>query len=152
MDHDSTLTMILVSVCSTVFVFCNGSPCRHVLLTRHRPALLSVRHRVTNMTVRLVNPIDQGIPAETPVSRVPQTFVSGIDHQSDATQTPVSRVDQDSVSAADCISVSQAGFSGKQVLELWPILFGSVGGLGSVWLLPQFRRQWHAIATITSVA
>ena len=41
-----------------------------------------------HMTTRLVNPIDQGITAETRVSRV----------------------DQDSVSAADCISVFAAGF------------------------------------------
>ena len=73
------------------------------------------------MTVRLVNPIDQGT-AETPVSRAPQTIVSVVGHQSDTTETPV----QDSVSAVDCISVFHASFSGTQVLELWPILFGVV--------------------------
>ena len=72
------------------------------------------------MTVRLVSSIDQGIAAETPVYRAPPTVVSVIDNPSDATATPVSCMDQDSVLATDCNSVSGAGFSGEQVLELWP--------------------------------
>ena len=79
-----------------------------------------------HMRVLLVNTADQGTKAETPVSRVPQTIVSGIDHRSDTTVTHVSCVDQDSVSAAGCNSVFRAGFSGKQVLELWPLLIGYV--------------------------
>ena len=78
------------------------------------------------MTVRLVSSIDQGSGAETAVSRAPQTTVSVVDHPSDTTVTHVSCMNQDSVSAADCNSVFGAGFSGKQVLELWPILFGDV--------------------------
>ena len=78
------------------------------------------------MTVRLVNPIDRCTLAESPVLRLPPTTVSVIDHQCDGTETLVSCVDQGSVSTAECISVSQASFSGKQVLELWSIFFGSV--------------------------
>ena len=37
--------------------------------------------------------------------------------------------------------------SGKQVLELWPILFRSVDFFPSVRLLHRFRRQWHTTAT-----
>ena len=49
-----------------------------------------------------------------------------IDHQS-ATTTPVSCGGQDAVAAADGNSISQARFSGERVLvELWPILLGSV--------------------------
>ena len=80
----------LLSVCSTVCVFSNGSPGHHQLCTRHRPC--------HHMTVRLVNPVDQSITAETPVSRVPQTIVSGVDRQSDA-ESPV--LDLESVSAGD---------------------------------------------------
>ena len=105
-----------------------------------------------HMTVRLVNLIDQGITSETPVSRVPQSTVSVIDHQSDTTETPVSCVDQVSVSAADCISVFPDGFSGEQVLESWPILFGPADVSRSVRLLRECRRHWSAIAIITSVA
>ena len=50
------------------------------------------------MRVRIVNPVDQCIAAQTPVSRVPQIIVSVIDHQSDTTETPVSCVEQVSVS------------------------------------------------------
>ena len=83
------LTMTLLCVCTIVYVFGNGSPCHHLLLTKHRPALLS---------------------AFSP-SREPQTIVSVVGHQSDTTETPVSCVDQDSVSAADGISVFQGFFS-----------------------------------------
>ena len=79
-----------------------------------------------HMAVRLVNPTDQGITVETPVSRVPQTTVPVIGHQCDTTEKPLLVWIPDSVSAADCISVFQACFSGERVLELWPTLFGSV--------------------------
>ena len=46
--------------------------------------------------------------------------------QSDTTEISISRVDQDSVSACDCISVSQAGFSGEQVLALWSMSLATV--------------------------
>ena len=36
--------MTLLCVCTIVYVFCNGSPCHHLLLTKHRPALLSALH------------------------------------------------------------------------------------------------------------
>ena len=57
---------------------------------------------------------------------MPQTILFVVDHQSDFTEAPVSCVGQDVVSAADCNSVLQARFSGTQVLELRPFLFGSV--------------------------
>ena len=45
MVHDSTmLTLTLLSVCSIVCVICNDSPCQHLPLIRHRPALLSAAH------------------------------------------------------------------------------------------------------------
>ena len=52
--------------------------------------------------------------------------VSSLEHQSDAPETSVSCVYWDSKLATVCNSLSRAGFSGKRVLELWPILFGSV--------------------------
>ena len=72
-----------------------------------------------------MNPLDQRGTAESPVSLVPQISVPFLEHQTDATEI-VSCVDQDSVLATVCNSVSRAGFSGKRVLESWPILFGSV--------------------------
>ena len=77
-----------------------------------------------HMTVRLVNSVDQGSTAETPVSRLPQTIVSVIDHQSDTTVTHVSCVDLcHRLIATPC---SWLHFLGKQVLEPWPILFRDV--------------------------
>ena len=105
-----------------------------------------------HMTVRLVNPINQALQQKRQSLVCHRPLCQFIGHHSDATETPDSCVDQNSVSAADCISVFQAASSDKQVLELWPILFGAVDVSGSDRLLRQFRRQWHAIAIITSVA
>ena len=58
-------------------------------------------------------------------------------------QKRVSCVDQDSVPAADCNFVSEAGFSGKQVLELWPILSGDVGPTVAPSTTVARRRNHH---------
>ena len=123
---------------------------QHALRTMHHPALLPVHHG-HHTTASLVNSADQCGTAESPVSLVLQTCVSLLEHQSDAPETPVSCVDQDSVSLAVCNSVSRADFLGKRVIELWPNLFGSVGCLRSVRLLPRSRRQRYDTAIITNV-
>ena len=52
-----------------------------------------------------------------PVSRVPQTIVSVIDHRSDTTVTHVSCVDQEYVSTADSNSVFRAGLLVRKCLS-----------------------------------
>ena len=119
MTHLSVFTI----VCA--FLQRQSNPCPHILLTRHPPGLSSAQ-RVHYMPVRLVTSIDQVNAAEARVSRAPPTTVSDIDHPCGATATCVSCVGQDSVSAADCNSVSEASFLGKQALASWPILLGTV--------------------------
>ena len=72
-----------------------------------------------------------------------------VSHQSDTTETPVSCVVWDAVSAAECIFVFQAGFSGKQVLEFWPILFGAVDCCASS--DKESRRRNHNKRRLTNV-
>ena len=65
------------------------------------------------------------------MSRAPRTCVSILDQQSDATEASVSCVDRDSASSAIWNSVYGTSFSGKRVLELWPILFAAVHDFGA---------------------
>ena len=73
----------------------------------------------------------QRLTEEPPMSRAPRTCVSTLDQQSDATEVSVSCVDRDSASSAIRNSVYGASFSGKRVLELWPILFAAVHDFGA---------------------
>ena len=59
------------------------------------------------MTASLVDLADQCVTAEPPISLVPQSFVSLLEHQSDAPEAPVF-MDQDSVLATVSNSVSRA--------------------------------------------
>ena len=83
-------------------------------------------HQLVISQLQVINALQQNHTA-----LVTQICLSLLEHQSDRTEAPVSCVDQLSVFATVCNSVSRAVFSGERVLELWPILFGSVDVSGA---------------------
>ena len=102
-----------------------------------------------HMTVRLVYPIDQRVIAESPISFVPQTSVSFLEHQSDTPETRASLVWIGTLCrrliASPCpkpvFLVSKCFRYGQISSDLLMSPKGSV---------VQFR-QWHAIAAKASL-
>ena len=86
---------------------CNRIPCKLSLVFRWPSQCLLSRLRVLQQqsvsslaphcAASLVNPVDQRVTAESPISLVLQTSVAVLEHQSDGTEAPVSSVDQDFV-------------------------------------------------------
>ena len=139
--HDSTmLTVTHLSACSIVCTFCSGNPCHHILVSRHRPFVLSADHHV--ITFQHVSPIlstkavqqkhkalvrhqplcQLSVIRLMPQQRVFLVWMKGLCHRLITTPCP-GRV-----------------FLVGKVLELWPILFRECWCLRSVQLL-RLRRQ-----------